>query len=113
MSSEHDERLHGTPRTGRDATVKPDTSQTTAAEAQARLAAIVTGSEDAIVAKTLNGIVTAWNPAAERLLGYTADEIVGRSILAIVPPELHGEEAQILAMIARGERIAHHETVRV
>ena len=114
MSSEHDERLHGTPpRAGRDATVKPDTSQTMAAEAQARLAAIVTGSEDAIVAKTLDGIVTAWNPAAERLLGYTPDEIVGHSILAIIPPELHAEEAQILAKIARGERIAHHETVRV
>jgi PAS domain S-box-containing protein len=114
MSSEYDERLGGTPpRASRDAMVQPNISQTTAAEAQARLAAIVTGSEDAIVAKTLDGIVTAWNPAAERLLGYSPGEIVGRSILAIVPPELHAEEAQILARIARGERIAHHETVRV
>lgn len=112
MSSEHDDRLGGTPReTDRDVTIRG--VGLTAAEAQARLAAIVTGSEDAIVAKTLEGIITAWNPAAERLFGYTSDEMVGRSILTIVPPELHGEEAGILASIARGERIAHHETERV
>jgi PAS domain S-box-containing protein len=112
MSSEHDERPGGTPPdAGRDVTMRGVAPS--AAEAQARLAAIVTGSEDAIVAKTLQGIVTAWNPAAERLFGYTPDEMVGRSILTIVPPELHGEEAHILASIARGERIAHHETERV
>lgn len=88
-------------------------SDAQAALAQARLAAIVTGSEDAIVAKTLEGIITAWNPAAERVFGYTADEIIGRSVLTIIPPELHFEEPAILAKIARGERIAHLETVRM
>jgi PAS domain S-box-containing protein len=78
-----------------------------------RLAAIVASSDDAIVSKDLNGIVTSWNSAAERILGYTADEMIGRSILTIIPPELHSDEPRILATIARGERIEHFETVRL
>jgi two-component system, chemotaxis family, CheB/CheR fusion protein len=77
------------------------------------LSAIVASSDDAIASKDLNGIVTSWNAAAERMFGYKAEEIVGRSILLIIPPELHKDEDYILAKIRRGERIDHFETVRV
>lgn len=79
----------------------------------ARLAAIVEESDDAIIAKDLNGIVVAWNRAAERLFGYAATEMIGRPITLIFPPELVGEEAAILAQIARGERIDHYATERL
>jgi PAS domain S-box-containing protein len=78
-----------------------------------RLAAIVESSDDAIVSKDLNGIVTSWNAAAERVFGYTAEEMVGQSILKIIPPELHHDEDRILTTLRRGERIDHFETVRV
>jgi PAS domain S-box-containing protein len=76
------------------------------------LAAIVSYSQDAIVSKTLDGIVTSWNPAAELMFGYTAKEIVGRSILMIIPPELYPQEDYVLSKIRRGERIEHFETIR-
>lgn len=78
-----------------------------------RFAAIVESSEDAIVSKDLNGNITSWNPTAERMFGYTAEEMVGRSILQIIPPELHGDEQRILQTIASGRRIEHFETVRL
>ncbi|HXE13399.1 MAG TPA: PAS domain S-box protein, partial [Bryobacteraceae bacterium] len=78
-----------------------------------RLATIVASSDDAIISKDLNGIITSWNSAAERILGFTADEMIGRSVLTIIPPELHSDEPRILATIARGERIEHFETVRL
>jgi PAS domain S-box-containing protein len=81
--------------------------------AKATLAAIVTGSDDAIISKTLDGIVTSWNPAAERLYGYTADEMVGQSILKIIPVHLYFEEDHILSKIRVGERIDHFETRRM
>jgi PAS domain S-box-containing protein len=81
--------------------------------ASQRLAAIVESSDDAIVSKDLNGIVTSWNPAAERIFGYTAEEMVGRSIRTVIPPELQRDEDRILATISRGERIEHFETVRL
>ena len=81
--------------------------------ADARLAAIVECSEDAIASKDLNGIITSWNAAAERIFGYKAEEIIGKSVLTIIPPELHPDEEVILSRIRRGERIEHFETVRV
>ena len=89
------------------------TDQVLADEARARLAAIFDSSEDAIISKTLDGIITSWNHAAERLYGYTAEEIVGRPIATIVPEDRRAELADIMARLAQGERIAHHETVRV
>ena len=77
-----------------------------------RLAAIVESSDDAIIGKDLNGIVFAWNRAAERLFGYTASEMIGHPLTLIFPPDRLDEEAVILGQIARGERIEHYETVR-
>jgi PAS domain S-box-containing protein len=77
-----------------------------------RLVAIVENSDDAIVSKDLNGIITSWNRGAERLFGYTADEAVGESVTMLIPPEHLDEEPTILERISRGERIDHYETVR-
>jgi PAS domain S-box-containing protein len=77
------------------------------------LAAIIDSSEDAVVSKTLTGIVTSWNAAAERLFGFTADEMIGQSITRVIPDELLHEEAEILSKLRRGERIDRYETVRV
>ncbi|MCC6919006.1 MAG: PAS domain S-box protein [Alphaproteobacteria bacterium] len=79
----------------------------------ARLAAIVASSDDAIVSKTLDGTITSWNAGATRIFGYEADEMVGQSILRIIPPELREEEAEIVARLAKGERIEHFDTVRL
>ena len=81
-------------------------------EARWRLAAIAESSDDAIVGKDLNGIVSSWNKAAEALFGYTAEEIVGRPITMIFPPDALEEEAAILDRVRRGERLAHFETWR-
>jgi PAS domain S-box-containing protein len=81
-------------------------------EVYARLAAIVDSSDDAIVAKTLEGNITAWNRGAERIFGYTAAEAVGRHITLIIPPERRNEEDEVLARVRRGEKVDHFETVR-
>lgn len=82
-------------------------------EVQAQLAAIVESSEDAIVSKTLEGIILSWNAGAEAIFGYPPHEAIGKSVTLIIPPELHDEEHAILERLRRGERIAHYETVRV
>lgn len=81
-------------------------------ENHARLAAIVQSSDDAILAKDLAGVVTSWNDGAQRIFGFSAEEIVGQSIMKLIPPERVEEERSILQRIRRGERIEHFETVR-
>jgi PAS domain S-box-containing protein len=80
--------------------------------AAARLAAIVESSDDAIVSKDLNGIVTSWNHAAERMFGYSAAEMIGASIRTIVPGDRQSEEDDVLAHVRRGEKVDHFETLR-
>ncbi len=87
--------------------------QKATAEISSRLAAIVQSSDDAIVAKDLNGIVTSWNSSAERIFGYSEQEVLGKPIALIIPPELQPEEFEILRRLRAGERIEHFETVRV
>ncbi|MGE5246598.1 MAG: PAS domain S-box protein [Betaproteobacteria bacterium] len=84
-----------------------------AALAQQRLAAIIESTDDAIIAKDLNGTITAWNRAAERMFGFTADEAIGRSVRMIIPPERQTEEDDVLARIRAGRSVEHFETVRM
>jgi two-component system sensor histidine kinase UhpB len=79
---------------------------------RARLAAIVDSSDDAIVSKTLDGVITSWNGAAERLFGYSASEAIGQQIFLIIPEDRVAEENDVLARLRRGERLDHFETVR-
>jgi PAS domain S-box-containing protein len=82
-------------------------------EMRARLAAIVESSDDAILSKTLEGVISSWNSGAEKLYGYSVEEVVGRPVAILVPPELPDEVPEILSKLRRGERIEHYETVRV
>jgi two-component system, cell cycle sensor histidine kinase and response regulator CckA len=82
-------------------------------EATTRLAAIITSSADAIIGKTLDGIVTSWNPAAERMFGYTEAEMVGRSIFTLIPESLHAAERELLQRIRRGERVVLTDAERI
>ena len=83
------------------------------ASPQAWLAAIVESSDDAIIGKTLDGIIRSWNAGARRMFGYEAHEIIGRSVRTLIPPELQHEEDEIVARLTRGERVDHHETSRM
>lgn len=78
----------------------------------AKLAAIVTSSDDAIIGKNLEGIVTSWNRGAEQIFGYPENEMIGQSILKLIPEDRHHEEPVILSRMAKGERIDHYETIR-
>jgi PAS domain S-box-containing protein len=88
------------------------TEQKRAEAAAMRLAAVVRSSHDAVVAKDLNGIITDWNQSAQRIFGYEPKEIIGKSILTLIPRERHSEESEILRRIRRDESIDHYETIR-
>ena len=100
-------RLYGAINAFQDITDSKD-----AEHASRHLAALVESSDDAIIAKDLNGIVKSWNPAAEQLFGYSAAEMIGRSITTIIPSDHSDEETRILERIRSGERIEHYDTVR-
>ena len=82
-------------------------------EIAARLASIVDSSDDVIVSKTLDGTITSWNRAAERILGYTAEEVIGQSINLIIPRDRQAEEVEVMKEIRAGRLVHHFETVRV
>jgi PAS domain S-box-containing protein len=114
-------RLHIAYRPETDATGKVDgwiaslldiTEQSRAVQAREQLASIVESSGDAIVSKDLDGIIISWNSAAERLFGYAAEEVVGKSITILIPEELHDEEPKILDRIRHGDSLDHYETIR-
>jgi len=89
------------------------TDQKRAEETTGLLAAIVTSSQDAIISKDLNGIITSWNEGAERIFGYKPQEATGKPITLLIPLDRHHEEVGILARLRRGERVEHFETIRV
>jgi len=93
--------------------VEDVTERREAEEVRARLAAIVESSDDAIVSKNLDGIITSWNSGAVRIFGYSPEEAVGQSITIIIPPDLRDQETRILSRIRGGERIEHFETIRM
>src|SRR5262249_35032098 len=106
--------LDGTDRiTGFSAILRDISKRRRAEDAQARLAAIVTSSADAIISETLQGEVTSWNEAAERMLGYAAGDMIGQSARRLVPADRQQEEDAILASLARGESIERYETTRL
>lgn len=85
----------------------------TSLDASKRLAAIVESSDDAIISKNLDGVISSWNKGAERLFGYTAEEAIGQKITLIIPPDRLDEEPAILDRLRRGERVDHFETIRM
>jgi PAS domain S-box-containing protein len=89
------------------------TSQKQSDQLRFWMSAIVESSDDAILSKNLNGTITSWNRAAERIFGYTEAEVIGKSILMLIPEELHAEEKTILEKLRAGERIDHFETIRL
>jgi PAS domain S-box-containing protein len=93
--------------------IRDITERKKADEQRFRLAAIVDSSNDAIIGKTLGGLVTSWNEGAHRIFGYAADEIIGKPIALLVPPGREDEEHEILRRLARGERVEHFDTVRM
>ena len=96
-----------------DVNAEEDNSSLEAPFAPYWLPAIIESADDAIISKTLQGIITSWNRSAERIFGYTAEEIIGKPVLLIIPPELQDEETLILSKIRAGDRVDHFETVRV
>lgn len=84
-----------------------------AEEKSAKLAAIIESSDDAIISKTLESVITSWNDSAERIFGYNADEIIGKTIYQLIPPDRYDEEPQIISKLKTGERVTHFETKRL
>src|SRR5580692_10320785 len=76
------------------------------------LRSVVENSDDAIITKSLDGVISSWNKSAERIFGYAAEEVIGKPVTILIPLERHDEEPEILARLRRGERIDHYETVR-
>ena len=93
--------------------LRSDEQRRRAEQASRLLASIIETSDDGIVSKDLNGIVTSWNQGAERIFGYTAEEMIGKPIATLIPEDRNYEEVDILARIRRGERVDHYETVRL
>ncbi len=89
------------------------TERKRAEEVRERLAAVVDSSDDAVISKTLEGTINTWNRGAEKVFGYSASEVVGKSMLMLIPPERVNEESEILSRIRRGESVEHFETVRL
>jgi PAS domain S-box-containing protein len=111
---------HGKPRVSDDGVLRgyvgscvDITEQKSFEGAGARLAAIVQSSDDAIITKDLNGIIASWNTSAERIFGYTEQEVMGKPITILIPPELQADEKDILSRLRSGQRIDHFETVRI
>jgi len=94
-------------------TVIDITERKLAEEKSAMLAAIIASSDDAIISKNFDSIVTSWNDSAERLFGYTAQEMIGESIVKLIPPDRLDEEPQILTLLRQGKRMDHFETIRM
>ena len=101
------------PKDMQDENTEPISSLRPDEHASSLLSAIITSADDGIISKTLEGIITSWNDGARRIFGYEESEIVGKSILTLIPPDLQGEEAVILAKIRSGGRVEHYETVRL
>lgn len=110
LSPVHDERGHVV---GASTIVRDVSGRRAGDDARRRLAAIVDSTEDGIVSRTLDGLVTSWNAGAEQLFGYTEEEMMGSRISRLYPPERKHEEQLILDRVAAGERVSHFETVRV
>jgi len=91
----------------------PEISLSLAEQKQGLLSAIIATSDDAIISKTLKGIITSWNPAAERMFGYSEAETIGQHISIIIPPDRIDEETYIIGQIAQGNRVSHFETIRI
>jgi PAS domain S-box-containing protein len=108
VNSHRSQDLAARPSTGGDAE-----ERAAANEQRFRLAAIVESSDDAIIGKTLDGVVTSWNEGAHRLFGYSASEMLGQPIARLVPGDRLGEEPAILAKLAKGARVDHFDTVRL
>jgi PAS domain S-box-containing protein len=88
------------------------TERKQAEDAMGQLVAIVESSDDAIVSKDLNGVIRSWNIGAEKLFGYAAEEVIGKSIMILIPPDRADEETRVLESVRRGEKVDHYETVR-
>ena len=95
-----------------DVTSKNQMLESSSAQA-AWLSALIDSADDAIITKTLSGVITSWNAAAEKIFGYTPEEAIGQNVLMLIPPDHHNEEPEIVGRIGRGEKIDHYETVRV
>jgi PAS domain S-box-containing protein len=74
---------------------------------------VVESAEDSIWSKTLDGVITSWNRAAEHLLGWRSSEVIGRSVYAVIPPDLHEQERDVLSRLARGEQVPRYESARL